>query len=67
MKKLTTALASLAAATLLSGSAFAADQKFTFKLSHQMAADHTLQLVALRFSELVKEKTNGNVMVKVFP
>jgi tripartite ATP-independent transporter DctP family solute receptor len=67
MKKLTTALVSLAAAALFSGSAFAADQKFTFKLSHQMAADHTLQLVALRFSELVKEKTNGNVMVKVFP
>lgn len=51
----------------LFGSAHAADQKFTFNLSHQMAADHTLNLVATRFSELVKEKTKGNVTVKVFP
>ena len=67
MKKLSSALVSLAVAALFSGGASAADQKFSFKLSHQMAADHTLQLVALKFAELVKEKTNGNVTVKVFP
>lgn len=67
MTKLTSAVLSLAVAGLFSGSALAADQKFTFKLSHQMAADHTLQMVAMKFAELVKEKTNGNVVVKVFP
>jgi tripartite ATP-independent transporter DctP family solute receptor len=67
MKKLTTALASLAVLGLFCGGAGAAEQKFTFNLSHQMAADHTLNLVAQKFSDLVKEKTNGNVTVKVFP
>ena len=49
------------------GAAQAADQKFTFNLSDQMAADHTVTLVAQRFADLVKEKTNGNVIIKVFP
>ena len=67
MKKLTTALASLAVLGLFCGGASAADQKFTFNLSHQMAPDHTLNQVALKFSDLVKERTNGNVTVKIFP
>ena len=66
MKTLTHVFACLATAAFC-GDALAADQKFTFNLSHQMAADHTLNLVALKFSELVKEKTKGNVTIKIFP
>ena len=67
MKKLSCTIASLALACSLCGGASAADQKFSFKLSHQMAPDHTLNLVAVKFAELVKDKTNGNVTVKIFP
>lgn len=66
MKTLTHVFACLATAAFCGGT-LAADQKFTFNLSHQMAADHTLNLVALKFSELVKEKTKGNVTIKIFP
>jgi len=66
MKKFATAAVCLAIAGAFSAAA-AAEQKFTFNLSHQMAADHTLNLVALKFADLVKEKTQGNVVVKVFP
>jgi tripartite ATP-independent transporter DctP family solute receptor len=66
-KKFLSTIASLAMAGMFSASALAADQKFSFNLSHQMAADHTLNLVAQKFSELVKAKTNGNVTIKVFP
>ncbi|WP_094603683.1 Solute-binding protein [Sporomusa silvacetica DSM 10669] len=45
----------------------AAGKKITLKLSHQMSPDHTLHLSALKFAELVKAKTNGNVEVQVFP
>lgn len=67
MKLLKSALTALAAVGLIGNAAQAADQKFTFNLSHQMAADHTLNLVALKFADLVKTKTDGNVTIKVFP
>ena len=67
MLKLVPVLAALGIAGLFGVSSQAAEQKFTFNLSHQMAADHTLNLVANKFSELVKEKTKGNVTIKVFP
>jgi tripartite ATP-independent transporter DctP family solute receptor len=67
MKTLTASLVTFAVAALVGTGAAAADQKFTFNLSHQMAADHTLNLVANKFAESVKEKTKGNVTIKVFP
>lgn len=68
MKKVASAVLSLAIMGLFSSaSSMAADQKFTLKLSHQMAADHTLNLVAEKFAETVKAKTKGNVTIKVFP
>jgi tripartite ATP-independent transporter DctP family solute receptor len=42
-------------------------QKFHLKLSHQMAATHTLNETSKKFAELVKEKTHGNVDIEVFP
>lgn len=67
MKRLTTKLLALTVVSALCGSTLAAEQKFSFNLSHQMAADHTLNLVAQKFAESVKEKTKGNVTIKVFP
>ena len=68
MKRFTSVILSFAIMGLLSSNASAAsNQKFTLKLSHQMAPDHTLNSVAQKFSDLVKAKTNGNVEVQVFP
>ena len=44
-----------------------AQQKVTLNFSHQMAPEHTLHLVAQKFSDLVSQKTNGEVTVKVYP
>lgn len=60
------AIAASAALSLLASGA-QAQQKVTLNFSHQMAPDHTLNLVAQKFAELVKEKTHGSVNVKVFP
>jgi len=67
VKRTVSTLISLAVAGLLSSGVFAADEKFQLNLSHQMAADHTLNIVAQRFADAVKEKTKGNVTIKVFP
>ena len=66
MKKLLSTFAAAALFGLVAGQA-QAQQKVTMNFSHQMPADHTLNTVALKFAELVKQKTNGNVTVKVFP
>jgi len=39
----------------------------TFHLSHVLAADDPLNLAALRFAEVVKEKTAGRVDIQVHP
>ena len=66
MRKMLTLLATTAIAGLLANGA-QAQQKATLNFSHQIAPDHTLNLVAQRFAELVKEKTHGSITVKVFP
>lgn len=66
MNKWMKVLAGAALATLI-GQGAEAQQKVTLNFSHQMATDHTLNIVAEKFAELVKQKTNGNVTVKVFP
>ncbi len=40
---------------------------YTFKLGHIMTAEHPNGMGAEKFAELVKEKTNGKVIVNVFP
>ena len=68
MKRCVVAIMTLAIlGVLASGASAATDPKFTLRLSHQMAPDHTLNLVSQRFADLVKAKTNGNVEVQVFP
>jgi tripartite ATP-independent transporter DctP family solute receptor len=64
------AVACLVGSLVLAGGSVASAataQKFHLKLSHQMAPTHTLNETANKFAELVKEKTQGNVDVEVFP
>ena len=39
----------------------------TFKLAHNQAENHPVNLGAAKFAELVKERTGGRVMIDVFP
>ena len=66
MRKLISKFASLLVMGCLA-TAVQAQQKLTLNFSHQMAPEHTLHLTAVRFSELVSQKTNGNLTVKVYP
>ena len=50
---------------MLAGTAFAAE--YNFRLAHEVAVDSTQHLAATRFAELVKERTNGAIEIKVFP
>lgn len=43
------------------------NEKLVLKLGHTLQEDHPLNKAALRFSELVKEGTQGRVEVQVFP
>jgi hypothetical protein len=66
MRKLITKFATLAFLSCMATTT-QAQQKVTLNFSHQMAPEHTLHLTAVRFSELVSQKTNGNLTVKVYP
>jgi len=44
-----------------------AQNKIVMRLGHTLAPDSHYQLTALKFAELVKEKTNGRIEIKVFP
>jgi tripartite ATP-independent transporter DctP family solute receptor len=50
---------------MLAGTAFAAE--YNLRLAHEVAVDSTQHLAATRFAELVKDRTNGAVDIKVFP
>ena len=41
--------------------------KYSFKLGHILTIDHPIGQGAIKFAELVKEKTNGHVIIDVFP
>ena len=66
MLKLITKFATLAFLSCMATTT-QAQQKVTLNFSHQMAPEHTLHLTAVRFSELVSQKTNGNLTVQVYP
>jgi len=65
MRILLTAM--LAAATLLSSVAALADDPVVIKFSHVVAENTPKGLMAERFKELVAEKTDGEVVVEVYP
>ena len=45
----------------------AAVEKKVYKLAHSMAVDHPRNVAALKFAELVKERTGGKVEIVVYP
>lgn len=55
-------------AVLLQGPAFAKDEDVVvLKLGHVAVPDNPYALGAAKFAELVKEKTDGKVVIKLFP
>jgi tripartite ATP-independent transporter DctP family solute receptor len=50
---------------MLASTAYAAEYKL--KLAHEVAVGSTQDMAAKKFAELVKERTNGEVVVSVFP
>ena len=44
-----------------------AQKKFNLKLGHVMSSAHPYQVGGLKFAELVKERTGGNVIIEVYP
>ena len=67
MKKLSLVLViSLVAVLLLSSFVFAAP-KFVLKLGHVANTEKPYAQAGVKFAELVKEKTNGEVEIQVFP
>jgi len=53
---------------LMTSIVFAADaDKIVFRFAHINAPEHTSNLAAVKFAELVGEKTNGRVEVQVYP
>ena len=53
--------------TCTSGLVQAKDPEYVLKLGHLANEDNTWHKSALEFAELVKEKTDGNVEIQVFP
>jgi len=62
MKLLALMIGSMA---MLASTAFGAEYKF--KLAHEVAVDSTQHLAATQFAKLVKERTNGNIEINIFP
>ena len=54
----------IGSAVLLASTAFAAE--YNLKLAHEVAVESTQHLAATKFAELVKERTNGAVEIKVY-
>jgi len=54
---------------LVTSSAFSADQetKTVIRLGHIRDTSHPTHIAALKFKDLVEEKSNGRIEVKVYP
>jgi tripartite ATP-independent transporter DctP family solute receptor len=66
VKKNALFLLMFAAVMLVAAPVFAAP-KYTFKLAHVITAGTPIDVGANKFAELVKQRTNGEVEIKVFP
>jgi tripartite ATP-independent transporter DctP family solute receptor len=64
--KVSKLVGALAAMALLVPNA-QAEAKYKFKLAHVIAANTPIDIGAKRFAELVKQRTNGEVEISVFP
>ena len=54
----------IGSAVVMASSAFAAE--YNLKLAHEVAVESTQHLAATKFAELVKERTNGAVEIKIY-
>jgi tripartite ATP-independent transporter DctP family solute receptor len=67
MKKvLISGLAALIA-IVWTGASVAAEYKATLKLASTQSMDHPYMVGAQKFADLIKERTNGRIMVKLYP
>jgi len=66
IKKSLLSVLTLAVVTLLAVPAFAAP-KYTFKLAHVITAGTPIDVAAHKYADLVKQRTNGQVEINVFP
>jgi tripartite ATP-independent transporter DctP family solute receptor len=67
MKKvLISGLATLMA-IVWTGASVAAEYKATLKLASTQSMDHPYMVGAQKFADLIKERTNGRIMVKLYP
>ena len=49
------------------GTAAAADYKVTWKLASTQSMDHPYMVGAQKFADLMKERTNGRIQIKLYP
>ena len=67
MTKLTTFCAPLATAALMTGAAWAEVGEHTLHLGTPLPDGHPISQAAVRFADLVAEKSGGRIEVKVYP
>lgn len=67
MRVLSILLVVVLAFSMIGGPAMAAPKVIKLKLGHPLATTHPRHLAAVRFAELVKERTNGRVEIEVYP
>jgi tripartite ATP-independent transporter DctP family solute receptor len=60
-------IAVLVLSTALAGSASSQDKPIVLKLGHAVAPEHPYHLGAVRYSELVAQRTKGKVKMDVYP
>jgi tripartite ATP-independent transporter DctP family solute receptor len=65
MRTLAASLGAALFAAVLAGPAQAQD--YTFRVTHEMAAQDAINIAAVRFAERVMERSGGRIDVKVFP
>ena len=64
MKKL---VALVLAMLIVLGAAAACAEPMTLKLAHYAAVDHPGGIAAQQFADKVKERTNGEITIEVYP
>ncbi|WP_321990983.1 sialic acid TRAP transporter substrate-binding protein SiaP [Marispirochaeta aestuarii] len=62
-----TVIAVLTTGIFAEGSSEGAADSYTLRLSHVLPTDHQNHKTAVKFAELVKEKTGGKVNIEIFP
>ena len=67
MKRVLMLVLAVLIAALWAGPAAAAEYKATWKLASTQSMDHPYMVGAQKFADLMKERTNGRITVKLYP